>query len=87
MAWVFHRLYEVVRRPRFRDARLFMLIFYPPLFTFGLMEPEKLTLWPFCFSSQLYVPAAVCPREKHSAEESLGKINLTTLDGSASMGT
>ena len=67
MAWVFHRLYEVVRRPRFRDARLFMLIFYPPVFTFGLMEPEKLTLCPFCFLavsplSCMCLPRYVCAK-------------------------
>lgn len=44
-------------------------------------------LFPGCFSSQFYVPAAVCLSEKHTGEESWGKINLTTLDGSASMGT
>lgn len=76
MAWVFHRLYGVVRTPRFRDARLFMLIFLPS----GICLSG-------CFSSQFHVPAAVCPREKHSGEESWGKINLTALAGSASMGT
>lgn len=91
MAWVFHRLYEVVRRPRFRDARLFMLIFYPPVFTFwadGAGKADAVAfLFPGCFSSQFYVPAAVCLREKHTGEESLAKINLTALDGFASMGT
>ncbi len=87
----FLQVVRVVRRPRFRDARLFMLIFYPPVFTFwadGAGKADAVAfLFPGCFSSQFYVPAAVCLREKHTGEESWGKINLTTLDGSASMGT
>lgn len=35
MAWVFHRLYEVVRRPRFRDARLFMLFLPSSIYLLG----------------------------------------------------
>lgn len=51
MTWVFFGLYGVVRKPRYRDTLLFIIVFSLWYLPVGMLEPESKALWISCIFS------------------------------------